>query len=151
MRPRKPDGSSWNHEDSNAVLQHLSREATRELSARDVARGLPKSLATGAYDRSGVYRINERWSRIKHSGEEKTNLLMQRWQAFCAEPRDPQSELGKIGLTASPVEPSPMAGVGPMVQAAIAAGIQAGLAAAPGNGQAESKRGRKLDPVEETQ
>jgi hypothetical protein len=90
------------------MLQHLSREATAELNEIDIARGLPRSLSCMVSDGQGNWFVDPVLSRIKHSGKDKTDLLRERWQAFCAEPRDPDVELGRIGHTPSPVEPNPM-------------------------------------------
>lgn len=117
------------------MLQHCHKEASRELSERDVARGLPKSLSCGRWvTRNGAstFVVDPILSRLKHSGEEHGKLRAAKWEAFCAEPRDPAIELAKIGETPSPDETPRMhmAGLSPTIEAAIAAGIEAGLRAA---------------------
>jgi len=146
MRPKKPDGTNWNPIDSNKMLQHFHRQTRDELCARDIARGLPKSLSCGRWVHSGnggekVFVVDPLLSRLKHSGAEHRKLRGERWTAFCSEPRDPEIELRKIGEKPAPDEISrvSMGGLSPTIEAAIAAGIEAGLrAAGVNNGHAQT-------------
>jgi hypothetical protein len=123
------------------MLQFFHRQASDELNARDVARGLPKSLVCGKWipnEGGQLFVVDPVLSKIKHSGQEFIKLRGAKWAAFCSEPRDPVIELGKIGATASADETPRMhmQGLAPTIQAAIAEGIRAGVAAALGNGRA---------------
>jgi hypothetical protein len=136
------------------MLQHFHRQARDELNARDVARGLPKSLACGKWiDRGNdkVFAVDPLLSRIKHSGAEFGKLRKAMWEAFCSEPRDPAIELAKLGETPSPDETprTHIAGLAPTIQEAIAQGIAAGLAAGLSTGHAEpARRQKNKQPVE---
>jgi hypothetical protein len=165
MRPTKLDGSTWNPIDSNAMLQSIRRTVIDELNARDVARGLPKSLACGKWvNRNGTptFVVDPRLSALKHSGEEASTEWVKRWQAFCSAPRDPLTELAKIGETPAPDETprTHVQGLAPSIQEAIAEGIKAGVAAALSNGRGlasdnvlsppirHAGRPRKLEPAD---
>lgn len=162
MRPRKPDGTAWGAEDSNAVLQNMGQRITREINAMDIARGCPDdgygNAKTCEYDpATQTYVVNPEWSRIKSPGDLWADRVQAEWREFCSEPRDPAIELGKLGLTAAPLEgpSSPMAAFGPVlaetIQQAIAAGIKAGLSAHNGPHGDVPRRGRprKQEPQEE--
>jgi hypothetical protein len=148
------------------MLQSIRRKVIDELNERDVARGLPKSLACGKWANSGgqkVFVVDPRLSAIKHSGEEASKEWTRRWQDFCSEPRDPLTELAKIGEKPAP-DSTPrthVQGLAPSIEAAIAAGIAAGLKAAGlnnGHGVASDNvlsppirhagRPRKLEPAD---
>ena len=139
MRPIKPDGATWSPVDSNRMLQHFHEQVRAELHERDVARGLPKSGACGRYVRN-TFVVDPRLSALKHSGAESIARRRELWTEFCSTPKDPATELGKLGLTPSPDETptSRLVGLdgalGQAVQAAIQRGIEAGLAAALSNG-----------------
>jgi len=141
MTPRRLDGSAWSAGDANKMLQFFHRQAADELNARDVARGLPKSSVCGKWkpnEGGKLFVVDPVLSKIKHSGQEFNQLRGAKWVAFCSEPRDPLTELAKIGEKPAP-DGTPrmhMEGFAPVIQAAISEGIKAGVAAALGNGRA---------------
>jgi hypothetical protein len=135
MRPIDLLGVPWNALDSNRMLQFFHRQSRDELNARDVARGLPKSLACGRWQSAGndaTFVVDPVLSRLKHSGEQHQALRAKMWAQFCSEPRDPAVELAKIGYSPSPDETprARLTGLNATIEAAIAAGIEAGLKAA---------------------
>jgi len=156
MRPTKLDGSTWNPIDSNAMLQSIRRKVIDELNARDVARGLPKSLACGKWVSAGpgqkVFVVDPRLSALKHSGKESSTEWVRRWQDFCSAPRDPLTELAKIGEKPAPDETprTHIQGLAPSIQEAIREGIAAGLKAAGlnnGKGEASPDKGKRQREV----
>jgi hypothetical protein len=161
MRPQKLEGGSWHAIDSNRMLQHFKQEVVAALRERGRARGIPLSGACGKWIHRGndaTFQVDPRLSALKHSGEEASREWVKRWQAFCSEPRDPLTELSRIGERPQPDETprTNIHGLSETVEAAIARGIQAGLAAAQTNGHDKPNeparpvgRPRKLEPVAE--
>jgi hypothetical protein len=124
------------------MLQHIGREITRETNIRDIARGCPDDGHGNAATcelRGHTYVVNPHWARLKTPGSYWINEIQRRWGEFCSEPRDPATELAKIGMTpeALPAGTGNVSALGPAIQAAISEGIKAGVAAAlaaQGNG-----------------
>lgn len=152
MRPRKPDGTQWSPIDSNAVLQHIGREITKETNIRDIARGCPDDghgNAAACELRGETYVVNPHWARLKTPGSHWIAEIRRRWAEFCSEPRDPATELAKIGETPTPDETPRMnlQGLTPAITEAIRLGIAAGVESAmrlsQGNGRSEPPAGGK--------
>ncbi len=143
MRPLKPDGTLWAGLDANAVLQNICRAVHDELHERDTLRGVPKSGSVGRYV-NNVFRVDPRLSALKHSGQEYIEEVKRRWRAFCGTPKDPATELKRIGLSPEPPVngATSLRGLDVTIERAISEGIRAGIEAALSNGRTNHEGGR---------
>ncbi|MFH1108730.1 MAG: hypothetical protein V1790_06000 [Planctomycetota bacterium] len=77
-------------------------EAMRQLRQRDHdLYGIPLDGRVQEAVRRGTmteWVVNPEWSKNRHSGKDRETRQEELWAAFCAEPRDPSAELGKVGL-----------------------------------------------------
>jgi hypothetical protein len=102
MNPRKPDGSPWGVIDTTRMHQWFRGEAQRQLRQRDHdLYGIPLDGRVNQPVKVGTtteWRVNPEWSKNRSSGADQEALQEKLWTEFCAEPRDPDAELAKIGL-----------------------------------------------------
>jgi len=148
------NGNRWNLTDHNALLQAVKREVVAELCARDVALGVPKSgqvcrIETGPGG-SQQYVVDEKLSRLKHSGAETNQKLKRRFEELISKPLDPKTELARWGLEAEPMDTGSGSGVSrndldglrSEMMGAMKAMAESISSAVAGNGQAFKKRGK---------
>ena len=88
---------SWDRDRSNAKLQEFCAKAKESLRVRDIERaravGLQvasdiSSLPTCAFEKDGSFVVDVLASKVKHSGDEYSDLVTAGWQEFCSKPQN---------------------------------------------------------------
>ena len=102
MDPKQLNGQPWRTSDTVRMHVWFRTEADRQLRQRDHdLYGIPLDGRVSEPVRRGTiteWRVNSEWSKNRHSGKDREALQEKLWTEFCSEPRDPDTELAKIGL-----------------------------------------------------
>ncbi|MDO8631946.1 MAG: hypothetical protein Q7R41_15785 [Phycisphaerales bacterium] len=102
MDPRKPDGAPWGVSDCVRMHAWFRTEAQRQLRQRDHdLYGIPLSGQVTQPVKDGTmtrWVVNPERSKHRSTSADRNALQEKLWTEFCAEPRDPDCELRKVGL-----------------------------------------------------